>query len=359
MLTREENELVTRTGPGTPMGAVMRRYWMPALLSWELPEPDCPPVRVKLLNEQLVAFRDTNGRLGMLEEFCAHRGVSLWLGRNEECGLRCVFHGWKYDVYGNCVDQMNEPQDFKDKIHLKAYPTVELGGVIWTYMGPPDKKPPLPKFEWTQAPESHRHVSKVIQECNWLQAFEGGVDTSHDAILHRALGSDTGGIGSTDPVVRGGAPSLEVEVTGYGYRYFGIRSLGDEGTDVQAYHYVMPFTQIRADRYVGKRIAGHYWAPIDDESCMVWNWEYSFSDEPLSDERRAEEIAGNGPAHVDQTTFLSFQNARNNWLIENGHGEMSVYWKHDLNLKDFEKKRVASKHAFENKLGIFSEGALS
>ena len=199
MLTREENELVTRTGPGTPMGAVMRRYWMPALLSWELPEPDCPPVRVKLLNEQLVAFRDTNGRLGMLEEFCAHRGVSLWLGRNEECGLRCVFHGWKYDVDGNCVDQMNEPQDFKDKIHLKAYPTVELGGVIWTYMGPPDKKPPLPKFEWTQAPESHRHVSKVIQECNWLQAFEGGVDTSHDAILHRAFGSDTGGIGSTDP----------------------------------------------------------------------------------------------------------------------------------------------------------------
>ena len=153
MLTREENELVTRTGPGTPMGEVMRRYWMPALISSELPEPDCAPVRVQLLGEELVAFRDTEGRIGLLDEFCPHRRVSLWLGRNEESGLRCVYHGWKFDVAGTCVDQMNEPPDcsFAHKVRTTAYPTVELGGIIWAYMGPREKMPPLPEFEWTQS----------------------------------------------------------------------------------------------------------------------------------------------------------------------------------------------------------------
>ena len=111
MLAREDNELITRVGPGTPMGDTMRRYWMPALLAWELPEPDCPPVRVKLLGEDLVAFRDTSGRIGLLDEYCPHRRVSLFFGRNEECGLRCVYHGWKFDVDGHCVDMMNEPEE--------------------------------------------------------------------------------------------------------------------------------------------------------------------------------------------------------------------------------------------------------
>ena len=168
MLSREENELLTRVGPETPLGDTMRRYWLPALLSWELPEPDCPPVRVRLLGESLVAFRDTEGRIGLLDEFCPHRRVSLYFGRNEECGLRCIYHGWKYDVDGKCVDMMNEPEElsFKEKIRIQSYPTVELGGIAWAYMGPPALQPPLPKFAWTQAPESHRHVSKVSQECN-------------------------------------------------------------------------------------------------------------------------------------------------------------------------------------------------
>src|SRR5713226_4510399 len=129
MLTQEENDLVTRIGPGTPMGDVIRRYWLPALLSWELPEPDCPPVRVKLLGEQLVAFRDTGGRVGILDEACAHRCASLFLGRNENYGLQCIYHGWKYDVNGNCVEQMNEPIGFAQKVRIKHYPVVERGGV--------------------------------------------------------------------------------------------------------------------------------------------------------------------------------------------------------------------------------------
>ena len=168
MLSREENELITRVGQGTPMGDTLRLYWLPALLSREIPEPDCPPARVRLLGEALVAFRDTNGRIGLIQELCPHRLASLYFGRNEECGLRCVYHGWKFDVDGNCVDMMNEPDDyqFKHKIRATAYPTCELGGVIWAYLGPDDKKPPLPEFAWTQVPQSHRHVTKVIQECN-------------------------------------------------------------------------------------------------------------------------------------------------------------------------------------------------
>jgi phthalate 4,5-dioxygenase len=171
MLSHEENELLTRVGPGTAMGETMRRYWIPAFLVREIPEPDSPPVRVRLLGEDLVAFRDSNGRIGLLGEYCPHRRASLFFGRNEECGLRCVYHGWKFAVDGSCVDQMNEPEEnqFKHKVRVTAYPTCELGGLVWAYMGPAEKIPPLPKFAWTEAAETHRHVSKVIQECNWLQ----------------------------------------------------------------------------------------------------------------------------------------------------------------------------------------------
>ena len=164
-MTKEENDVLTQTGPEMPMGEAMRRYWLPAALSSELAKPDSAPVQVSLLGERLVAFRDTQGRVGLLDEFCAHRRASLFLGRNEEFGLRCVYHGWKFDVEGKCVDMPNEPVEatFADKIRLKAYPTVELGGVVWTYMGPQDKVPALPKFEWTQVPEGQRFVSKTWQ----------------------------------------------------------------------------------------------------------------------------------------------------------------------------------------------------
>ena len=161
------------------MGALLRRYWIPFLLSEELPEPECPPVRVKLLSERLIAFRDTEGRLGLIDEFCAHRGVSLWFGRNEQSGIRCPYHGWKYDVTGQCVDVPSEPQEsgFCKKIKLKSYPCVERGGIIWAYMGPPAEQPPAPEFEWASLPASHCYTTKRLQECNFLQAMEGGIDS--------------------------------------------------------------------------------------------------------------------------------------------------------------------------------------
>ena len=318
MVTAIENERLTRVGPGTPMGETLRRYWMPALLSWELPEPDCPPVRVQLLGEKLVAFRATDGRVGLIEEFCPHRRASLWLGRNEENGLRCVYHGWKFDLSGQCVDQMNEPRQFASKIKAIAYPTCELSGVVWAYLGRPGKQPAPPKFDWTQVPETHRTISKVVEECNWLQALEGGIDTSHFTILHRALkmGAKQPGIMPNETGLQGGAPSLEVDFTDYGYRYYGIRPLGDR-LYVRGYHFVMPFTQLRPPGFDKQEVHGHYWVPMDDENCMVWNFYHSYGDEPIG-EREMSDRSGNAyGTHVDVANgFRSLRNRANDWGID-------------------------------------------
>jgi phthalate 4,5-dioxygenase len=322
MLSREDNALLTRVERGTPMGTTMRRYWIPALLAREVPEPDGAPVRVRLLGEDLVAFRDTRGQIGLLDESCPHRRASLFFGRNEECGLRCVYHGWKYDVEGRCVDMMNEPAElqFKDKVFVTAYPTLELGGVVWTYMGPPERRPAPPGFAWTRMPATHIQVSKVIQETNWLQGLEGGIDTSHAPIMHRLLTTNTTrpGFRPDNPFVRGKAPKLEVDVTDYGYRYAGLRPLDAASFHVRTYHFIMPFHQIRPSRSESgvPLVAGHSWVPIDDENTMVYNWEYSTTDAPLTAEDRLERRLGNGALDVDQTTFRSRRNRSNDYLLD-------------------------------------------
>ena len=320
MLSAELNERITRIGRGTPMGETMRRYWMPALLSWELPEPDCPPVRVRLLGEDLVAFRATDGGIGMLDEYCPHRLTSLWLGRNEENGLRCSYHGWKFDVNGTCVEQMNEPRAFCEKVDITAYPTAELGGVIYTYMGPSDKMPPPPKFAWTQVPESHRAVSKVVEECNWLQALEGGIDTSHFTILHRALKQTPThyGVEVDGPAVRGGKPELAVDITDYGYAYYGIRQLENDTQYVRGYHFIMPFTQLRPPGPGKEETHGHYWVPMDDQTSMVWNFYYSYGKAPIADKSAGGGGGGNTlGSHVDATNgFRAIRNKSNNYMID-------------------------------------------
>src|SRR5579864_5826858 len=186
MFSKEDNELITRTGPGTPMGNVFREYWLPAMLSRELPSPDCDPVRVMLLGERLIAFRDTNGKVGLLQNHCPHRGASLFFGRNEEGGLRCVYHGWKFAIDGTCVDMPNEPaeSDFKSKVKALAYPTRERNGVIWAYLGPREHPPELPDIEANNLPEGTWMVTAIQRESNWLQGLEGDIDTSHFSFLH-------------------------------------------------------------------------------------------------------------------------------------------------------------------------------
>ncbi|MEQ1807432.1 MAG: Rieske 2Fe-2S domain-containing protein, partial [Burkholderiaceae bacterium] len=171
-------ELLTRTGPGTAMGTLLRRYWVPILGSSEIKDPDGAQQRVQILGEKLIAFRDTTGAPGLIDEFCTHRGASLFFGRNEECGIRCSYHGLKFDRHGACVDVPSAPQ-VADRMRIKAYPCIERGGLVWAYMGPPDKQPAPPEVEWCLLPESHVFVSKRLQQCNYLQAMEGGIDTAH------------------------------------------------------------------------------------------------------------------------------------------------------------------------------------
>ncbi len=190
MLTRKENELLSQVGEGTPMGQLMRQYWMPVIYDWEL-EPDGQPQRVRVLGEDLLAWRDTNGVPAFTQDRCPHRGASFYFGRNEECGLRCAYHGWKFDVDGNCIDMPNEPptSNFKNKLKIISYKGSDFGGIVWAYMGPDQDDPPaVPKFEWGLLPEDHRHhTHKFIYLCNWMQALEGELDSSHVYFLHSRL----------------------------------------------------------------------------------------------------------------------------------------------------------------------------
>jgi phenylpropionate dioxygenase-like ring-hydroxylating dioxygenase large terminal subunit len=276
MLTKEKNDLITRTGPDTPMGNLFRCYWLPALLAEELPEVDCPPVRVKLLSEHLVAFRDSEGRLGLIDEFCAHRCVSLWFGRSEDNGLRCPYHGWKYDVNGNCVDVPSESPDYCKNVKLKSYPLVEKGGILWTYMGDPAKQPPLPEYEVCTLPPGQRFVSKRFQESNWLQAFEGGIDSSHVSFLHSSnLESDPLFKGTKGNKYNLGdlKPVFEVEDYNGGLLIGARRNAEDDQYYWRITPWVMPsFTMVppRGDYPVH----GHFWIPIDDNNCWAWSFDY-------------------------------------------------------------------------------------
>ncbi len=181
MLSREDNELVCRTGPDTPMGTLFRRYWHPFLLSSELPEPDGPQVRVKLLGEELVAFRDTTAEVGLLEERCPHRGASPYYGINDQCGLMCVYHGFAFDIHGRCIATPSDApgSTFKDKVRAKAYPVIESAGVLWAYLGPPEQQPPFPGFIFHKLPPDHVMATRVPVYCNWLQSVEGNAGNQH------------------------------------------------------------------------------------------------------------------------------------------------------------------------------------
>ena len=324
MLSREDNELVTRVGRDAAMGQAMRRYWIPALLSEELPGPDCTPVRVGLLGESLIAFRDSAGRVGLLGQHCPHRGASLFFGRNEECGLRCVYHGWKFDVEGRCMDMPNEPAEsnFKHKIQHTAYPCEERGGVVWAYLGPAEKRPPLPALEWTRLPAGHGFISKTYEACNYLQAIEGGVDTSHSSFLHRRDEEVVATWRQTENWrKRSTAPRIEVLTTDYGFTYAGIRHLPDDKQNyVRVYHFVMPFYQLRAyEGYFENKpvIQGHMWVPIDNEHTWVYNWIYHRDGSALGDDEILAEERETGRAPEQQLPGYRLKaNASNDYFID-------------------------------------------
>jgi phthalate 4,5-dioxygenase oxygenase subunit len=327
MLSKEENEILTRVGPGTMMGDLMREYWLPFLYSWEV-APDGPPLRVRLLGEDLIVFRDSEGKLGLLGAHCPHRGAALFFGRNEECGLRCVYHGWKFDADGRCVDMPSEPAEstFQERVRQRAYPCEELGGVIWAYLGPPAHRPPLPTLEWMRAPAGASHVSKTYEECNYLQGIEGGIDTSHSSYLHY---DPTAGHVTQGYRRRSRAPRLDVQETDYGFAYTSSRALAEEGqTYIRVYHFVMPFYQLRAyEGYDGRPLVqGHMWVPMDDEHTWVYNWLYARDGSTLGEALilEVETRSGRGPAEMLPGYRLK-RNKANDYLIDralqrSGHG---------------------------------------
>jgi phthalate 4,5-dioxygenase oxygenase subunit len=320
MTSHEENRALTQTGPATPMGGLFRRYWLPALLAAELPAPDCPPVRVQLLGEKLVGFRDSLGRLGLIDEFCAHRGVSLWFGRNEECGLRCPYHGWKYDVTGQCVDLPSEGENgpMRPRIRLKSYPCIELGGVIWTYMGPAELKPEPPGLEWAQVPPERRYVSKRLQESNYLQAMEGGIDSSHVSFLHSgALNRDPLFAGSKGNEYNLGDPMPEFDVVEFpGGLLIGARRNADEGCYYwRVTPWVLP-THTMIPPRAGHPIGAHVWVPVDDEHC--WAWSINYHPRRALSEAELAAMQGGKGIHVKYVpgTFIPLQRRENDYLID-------------------------------------------
>jgi phenylpropionate dioxygenase-like ring-hydroxylating dioxygenase large terminal subunit len=285
MLPKELNELLTRTGPGTRMGELIRRYWVPALLSEEIPKPDCPPVQVRLLGEELVAFRDSEGRIGLLEEHCLHRGTSLYYGRNEECGLRCIYHGWKYDVAGRVLDTPAEPagSTFKDRLRHTAYPTHEAAGMVFAYLGPPDQQPLFPNYEWALLPSNRVYVTKSLLECNYLQGLEGECDSSHLSILH----SQFNGPAWAQPYVQDTAPAYETEDTDFGVRMVALRKAGPEQTYVRVSSFVVPVAcWIPA---LNREV--HFYVPADD--THAWRYDLGMTTQPVQpDEVRRAKVIG-------------------------------------------------------------------
>jgi nitrite reductase/ring-hydroxylating ferredoxin subunit len=281
MLNATDNEILSRVGQGTPMGDLLRQYWLPVMQSHEVGQPDGRPQRVRLLGEDLILFRDTAGTAGLLANNCPHRGASLFFGRNEEEGLRCVYHGWKFDVAGRCVDMPNEPPEsnFKDKVHATAYPCAERGGVIWTYMGNRSDPPALPELEWNIIPEEQRFITMRHEACNFAQAIEGGIDSSHSGFLHSRLsatedverGRSQGGSEGMRYKTQDKHPRFEVVDTDYGVLIGARRDAEADSYYWRITQFLMPFFQMIPPYGESPTIGGHAWVPVDDYNTMSWS----------------------------------------------------------------------------------------
>lgn len=274
MLSRDDNETLVRVGPGTAMGRLMRLYWLPFLRAADV-EPDGQPHRVRLLGEDLVAFRDTSGRVGLVDHACPHRGAPMVYARNEEDGLRCVYHGWKFDVGGQCRHMPAEPANTPmcARMRIKSYPVRERNGILWAYLGPDaDTPPPLPDLEWNLVPEAQCVVSIRVQECNWLQALEGEIDSAHAAILHGRVKED--GVINTWKQAQDLAPTFECRTHAAGVSIASRRTLDAERQYVRVNQFLLPFWTLVPPFSTYPELSGHAWVPIDDEHTLCLMFSY-------------------------------------------------------------------------------------
>ena len=340
MLSEADNTLLTCTGPQTPMGTLFRRFWQPVLLSGELPERDGPPLRLTILDEDLRAFRATDGTVGLVSPRCPHRGADLFFGRNEEGGIRCAYHGWKFNTNGRCVELPTmDPGPARDKaeqnVHLLAYPTRESGGFVWAYLGPPETMPPLPALEFTALPAEHIFVSKKLQQCNWAQACEGGLDTAHFSFLHMALDDSEEAttklltkVSSNTDTVRwmrnDGAPRFTILDHPAGL-VLGAARRGDPGENYwRISQFLMPNHGLTPNAFPGENYHGQCWVPIDDVSCWIYNYTWN-PDRPLSDAERNRFSNGSGiHAQVD-ANHVPIRRRENDYLIDRAKQKAESY----------------------------------
>jgi phenylpropionate dioxygenase-like ring-hydroxylating dioxygenase large terminal subunit len=285
MLSREDNELMCRVGRDTPMGQAMRHFWMPALLSSELAGPGGDPVHVELLNENLVAFRDSEGKVGLLDEMCCHRGASLTVGHVESCGIRCIYHGWLFAADGTVLETPNVPDSrFKARFKAKAYPVREAGGVVWTYLGDPDKMPAFPDFPALTAPRELVLAAFGIFGCNYVQVLEGLLDSSHLSLLHQSqLRStnlpDIAFVRKTSHMKFDVAPRIEVEETEFGLHYGAIRQV-DGHAETNVTGFISPFFILNPNDMILVTV------PLTDEKTgfylIAYDGENRYGEEPLA-----------------------------------------------------------------------------
>ncbi len=315
MLSATDNAYLNSSEPDTPMGNYLRCHWHPVALSEEVAKPDCAPIRLKVMGEDLLLFRDSKGKTGLIEPFCAHRGADLYFGRNEECGIRCIYHGWKYDIHGNCIDMPNVPKDaaYHGKIKIKAYPTQEFADMVWAYMGPPDIQPfEVPQLEAGLVPPSHRYVTKRLVECNWTHSMEGALDTAHFSFLHMPAPAfrkdDSSNIAADESRIRwlrnDPAPRFKIIDHEVGFLIGGARNADPGDHYWRLTQYMLPTHSITPSAMPNETYYGYSWVPIDDHSC--WMYVYAWHpDQAISDEERKKYIKGGygqfaelGPGYV-------------------------------------------------------------
>jgi phthalate 4,5-dioxygenase len=322
-----DNELLVRTGPGTAMGEYFRRFWLPVALSRELPEADGPPIRVKVMGEDLLAFRDTQGRVGLIEPRCAHRGADLFFGRNEDCGIRCIYHGWKYDVNGKCVAMPNVTAGsaYHGKISIRAHPTREFGEIVWAYLGPGERMPEhLPQLEFGTLPASHRYVTKRLQECNWAHSMEGALDTAHFSSLHMPA---PGVVSNANPNAAADErrlrwlrndplPEFTVRDHEVGFVVGGSRKAEEAGLYWRITQFMLPAHSVTPSAMPGEIYNGYTWAPVTDESCWIYVYAWH-PDRPLTGEERARfDKGGYGQFAALGPGFVPLANRGNDYRID-------------------------------------------
>jgi phenylpropionate dioxygenase-like ring-hydroxylating dioxygenase large terminal subunit len=325
MLSAADNELLTRTGPATPMGRYFRRFWLPVALSRELPERDGAPIRVKVMDEDLVAFRASDGRVGLVEPVCPHRGANLYFGRNEDGAIRCVYHGWKFDLEGACIEMPNLPPEaaYRGKTRITAYPTREFAEMVWAYLGPADAMPAMPALEVGLVPESHRFVSKKLQQCNWAQSIEGALDTAHFSFLHmpapkvaEAAHPDANADQKRlawmrdDPL-----PRFSFVEHAAGFAAGAARDADAQDHYWRISQYLLPNHSLAPNALPGENYQGQTWVPISDTECWIYTYAWN-PERPISAAERAKLASGHGVLAETGPDYVPLSRRENEYRID-------------------------------------------